>query len=256
MQTAGRFDEEPPLRPSGPGQGRLAPDDRRLFLGTEPTAEDVAVVQAADPVLEILPERGRPGLLAPQQVADLGRIAQPPGPAAQDVERLRVEAFSKLGKGRDEGGAFPVPNLMEAGEHGEDVLRAARYDRAEVAAQARDLQVHQRLGHASAAARPRPAQTAAQEELLGTRLRDRLEPFLEKQETHVQVAAPARGAGEIANDPERLADPPAVRLAGQERKGHSQPASRHPHLMDRLLIARQALGEVLEYRPDTVPEER
>ena len=42
MQTAGLCDAEPPLRPSGPRQGRLAPDYRRLFLGPGKTGQIVS----------------------------------------------------------------------------------------------------------------------------------------------------------------------------------------------------------------------
>jgi hypothetical protein len=34
-----------------------------------------------------------------------------------------------------------------------------------------------------------------------------------------------------------LADRPALALAGEERQGHPEPPTRHPHLMDGLVVA-------------------
>ena len=62
--------------------------------------------------------------------------------------------------------------------------------------------------------------------------------------------------GQLAQGDERTLHAPAREFASEDGQDDAQPAGRHAHLVDRLLVAYESLGEVLEYAPHPLFEQR
>jgi hypothetical protein len=69
---------------------------------------------------------------------------------------------------------------------------------------------------------------------------------LEEGDADVEVAAEAARARQAAQQPQAAAPAMSLRLAHEQRQGHAQAPSRHPHLMQVFLAAGQRLGKASE----------
>ncbi len=216
-------------------------------LLVEPAGEDVVVVDDADAVLQPLPEDGRPRLLAPHHVLDLGRVAEAPDPAPQRVQRLGPVPLAHLAEAPQELGPLLLPQGADAGEDGRGVRRPAAQEAAQVAPQPVDVEVQDVLGDLGPGARPGRPQPAEERALLGRGRLERGEAVLEEAQDHVHVPPLADRPGQLPQHPEGPAHRPAASLAGEQRQGHPQAPPRHPDLVDRLLVAR--------HRPRQLPED-
>ncbi len=256
MQSAALVFEDRPLRPRRSGQGPLAPRRGPSGQPIEPFPKDMDVVEDANGILELLPDRAGPRLLAPHHVVHLGGVPQTADAAPQCVEGLRVVAPAHRGQALEEHRPLPLADPSGPPEDRVCVGGAPGADAADVVAKAVDVQVEDAVGQAASAAVSRHPQASQELPLLGRRGGETGQPLLVKRHQHVEIPPRARSLRQIAQNATGALDAPAPGLAGQERQGDPEAPAGHPHLVDGLLLPGQGPGELAEHAPHPLPQER
>ena len=246
MERAAEADQRPALPARGAGEEGVVPALGGAGLLLEPAREHVVVVQDADAVLQPPPEHGRAGLLAAHGVLDLGRVAEPADAPAQRVKLL---------------GPVPVAHAAEAPQQlrrlllaqradpGEDGRRAGRPPPQQPSRRSRRSPSMSRSRTSSATCarlRARAARSRLRSARCSADAAHRREAVLEEAEEHVHVPPLPDRAGQLPQHLDGAGDRPAPALAGEQRQGDSQATPGHPHLVDRLLLARHRAGQLPE----------
>jgi hypothetical protein len=162
------------------------------------------------------------------------------------VEHIGPIALAYLAEAAEERLALLLALLSRAGQRQLRLASTRVLQAPQVPPQAVDVEVENVLRDLAAAAGAGRSQAAQQGSLLGRRGPERIQPVLEQAQDHVHIAPFADGLGQPAQHLGGLADGPALTLAGEERQSHAEPPSRHPDLVDGLVVAGYGSRKLVE----------
>jgi hypothetical protein len=172
------------------------------------------------------------------------------------MEGLGIEAPATCG---DPGQRLPALDFLRLAQPCQDVeMRrdALLLGHPKVAAELCDIQVQQLAGHLGAASAARGHEARYQDTSLGPFRLGPLGMLAQRRQGDIEVAAAARGTDEPPQPTQGPPHAPSAGLAGQEREDGAKPPIAHPHLVDRLFVARQRFRELPEEEPDPLAQKQ